>query len=259
LQIQSAISNETRRLSGDFTASSVHIPEAMKTVKFDAFRKHQGGWSMKLAQTDDLYTVVGPNQPVAFLIIGYFGWDRFLPSPLFVDHSLVGKQKLCSLLEGYLAQDRCSSNGELGTYATPDRVHVEVGKPMWVHEALTKAQAMQFKTMEQRAVKSQSRFEYKFEQRGSILHWTARVSQIQSEFQFDAAGQSSASATANFGLIDTNSVAVVEHVYDAFWRPEGHVREIELQLIPQPMAGTAHGNPIPVSTEQDIARNRSLH
>lgn len=214
---------------------------------------------MKLAQTHDLWTVVGPNQPVAFLIIGYFGWDRFLPSPLFVDHSPVGKQKLCSLLEGYLAQDRCSSNGELGAYATPGRVHAEVGTPMWVHEALTKAQAMQFKVMEQRAVSSQSRFECKVEHRGSILHWTARASQDQSEFQLDAGDKSSASVTANSGLIDTNSVAVVEHVYDAFWRPEGHVREIELQLAPQQIAGTAQSNPIPVSTEHDNARNGSLH
>jgi hypothetical protein len=256
LQIQSAVSNETRRLNGDFKVSSVHIPEAMRCAKFDAFRKHQGGWSMKLEQTDDLWTVVGPSQPVAFLIIGYFGWDRLLPSPMFVDHSLVGNQKLCSLIEGYLAQDRCSSEGELGAYATPDRVRVEVGKPMWVHEALTKAQEMQFKAMEQRAVQTRSGFEYNLEQRGSILHWTARVSPIQSEFQFDAGGLSPAHTSTNFSLVDTHSV---EHVYDAFWRPARHVREIELRLVPRQMPSIAQGNPITVSSEDDNARNGNLH
>jgi hypothetical protein len=232
LQVQSSVSNESRRLSGTFQATEVAIPESMKTVKFDAYRKHQGGWSMKLPQVDEVWKFTGPNHPVAYLIIGYFGWDSYLPRPVFLDHSPVGRHRLRSLIEGYLVQDKCSSKGELGCNVAPDRVQVEVGKLKWIHESLTAAQVMQFKAMEQRAGRTQSRFDLTLERRASILHWKSRISPLQFEFPFDTNGVApTRMADTNSGLFAEQPTAAIEHVYDGFWRPDGHIGEIEQQVL----------------------------
>jgi hypothetical protein len=254
LQIQTAVSNETRRLSGDFKASEVQIPEFMKSTKFDSYRRHQGGWSLKLPQADDLWTVVGPNQPVAFLLIVYLGWNRLLPGPKLSDPSPVERQRLRNLLQGYLAQDRVSGDGELGTFATPERVQVEVGRPMWMDDALTQAQVMQFKQMANWADKTQCSFDLKHEQRATIHHWTARTSPIQFEFPFDRyCPESTCGGSANSGLFAEQPIAVVEHIYDGFWRPDRHVQQIEQQVL----SGQS-GAPIAGNHEQTVGDERSV-
>jgi hypothetical protein len=131
---------------------------------------------------------------------------------LFVDQSKNGALKLRTLIEGYLAQDRCASDGELGSHAAPDRVQVEVGKPMWMHEALTEAQAMQFAVMEKRARHSHSSFALKRDQRGSILHWTATISPVQFELPFHRNNLKSAgTGSVNAGKFCEQPTTVVWH------------------------------------------------
>jgi hypothetical protein len=260
LQVQTATSNESRRMNGDFKGISVHIPEAMRSTKFDAYRKHQGGWSLQLPQVDEVWTEVGPNQPVAFLIIGYFAWDCYLPSPLFVDHSKEGALKLRTLIEGYLAQDRCASDGELGSHAASDRVQVEVGKLRWMHEALTEAQTTQFAVMEKRAGHTQSSFALKREQRGSILHWTATISPAQFELPFQRSHVKSASTgSTSAGLFCEQPTSMVESIYDAFWRPESHVREIEQRVLAGQSCTQVAGNRESVSHDSLDLPGEKLH
>jgi hypothetical protein len=232
LQIQSAVSNESRRMTGDFKRVAFDIPETMKSTRFDAFRKHQGGWSLQMPQLHEVWTDVGPNQSVSFLIIGYFGWDCYLPFPVFVDYPNGGAQRLRTILEGYLAQDGCSNHGELGFQAATDRVEVEVGRLTWMHEALTQAQAMQFAVMKRRAQKVQGSFSLRREQRGNVQHWAASIAPAQMELRVAAVRENSAVATnVTGGRLNDQKACVVEHIYDAFWRPESHISEIEKLVL----------------------------
>jgi hypothetical protein len=260
LQVQAATSNESRRMNGDFKDIAVQIPDSMSSKTFNGYRRHQGGWSLQLPQVDDVWTEVGPNQPVSFLIIGYLGWDCYLPSPLFVDHSKEGALKLRTLIEGYLAQDRCSGDGELGSYAAPDRVQVEVGKPTWIHEALTEAQAMQFAIMEKSAGKTQSSFALKREQYGSILHWTGTISPMQHELPFSRSHVNSAGTeSASGGLSCEQPTAVVESIYDAFWRPESHALEIEQRVLVDQCGIQIEGNRKPALNDSADLPSEKLH
>jgi hypothetical protein len=242
LQVQTAVNNESRRVSGDFSPTAVHIPESMRSKTYDSFRNHQAGWSLKLPQVQDVWTEIGPDKPVAFLLVVYMGWPRHLRSPVFTDGQHAGRQKLQALLEGYLAQDTYSGNGEIGAHPKQGRVNVRVDHPMFIHDALTTAQTMQFQTMAKRASESKRSFELTSEQRGFIQHWIARISPLQDAFAAPKFSneQSGSAGPANieyFGSSDAPRV-VVEQIYDAFWRPEGHVLDIEnairkrLQKIP---------------------------
>jgi hypothetical protein len=91
---------------------------------------------------------------------------------------------------------------------------------------------MQFKRMADRADKTQCSFDLQHEQSATIHHWTARISPIQFEFQFDPhLAVSTCMSNTNSGLFAEQPIAVVDHVYDGFWRPDSHVQQIEQQVL----------------------------
>ncbi len=242
LQVQTAVSNESRRMSGHFESSPVFIPQSMQSKTLDAYRRHQSGWSMKLPQFNDVWTEIGPDQPASFLLIAYFGWERSLPEPAFTDGAETAKFRLQSLLEGYLSGDRCTSHGEMGANASTDRVRVAVDKPLFIQDALTRAQAMQFQVMAKRAERAHCQFDLKHEQRATIQHWTARIlplqpqpqpqSQSQSGVHFDQRTLAAVRACANADQFDEPPKVLIEQIYEGFWRPQRHVIDIEQQLRP---------------------------
>jgi hypothetical protein len=237
LQLQSATSNETRRMSGLLEPAAVAIPESMRSKEFDSYRKHQGGWSLRLPQIADVRTECGPDQPVPFLLICYFGWDASLPEPKFT-HDEDAIQTLRTLLEGYLTGDKCSAQGELGAQASPERVTVWVDRPLLMQDALTRAQVMHFRALSKIARKNNRRFELTRVQSGSIQHWKASVLPQQEQrgvkVQFGNGEMGVFPGDgANEELFDEPPPVTIEQVYDSLWRPKRHVQDIEHQLLPE--------------------------
>jgi len=228
LQVQSALVREGMRLEGTFQKTAVDIPSELRCKEYNPYRRHQGNWSLNLAQLAELWGTVGPETPCSYLIIGYYGWDLRLASPIFSDPWEQGQQKLTSLLEGYLARDTASRVGEVGLRASPERTVVEVGRPMWIHEALTQAQAMQFKRMSQSASQTQGKFALHHEQRGSLFHWMASISRSDEGTKHCDPFQSICSEPVQ--EFEEPLPSAVEQIYDGFWRPARHVMDIHRQV-----------------------------
>jgi hypothetical protein len=131
---------------------------------------------------------------------------------------------------------------------------------MWMHEALTQAQVMQFKRMANRADRTQCCFDLRHEQRATTHHWTARISPIQFEFQFDPhLAASTCMSSEDSGLFAEQPNAVVDHVYDGFWRPDSHVQQIEQQVLSGQSDARTKGNQEQTLGDERSAPGAKLH
>jgi hypothetical protein len=229
LQVQAALSHETRRMSGLFEPAKVQIPEGIVDTRFDRIRQHQGGWSLNLPQHHEFTVSADDIRPAAFLLIGYFSWDRNLGAPRFDDPHDIGRKRLESLLEGYFAQDACSVTGELGQGAHSGRTRLVVGQPMLLEQAITFAQMMQFQSMALKAKRDGNSFSCSVLRGAFSVNSRAEV-RVNMDHRTAVPGAEGVTFPGALGMqIPDDADAQmfsVEHVYGDTWRPEFHIETI---------------------------------
>jgi hypothetical protein len=233
LQVHTALTREIRKMSGVFQPSKPDIAPDMRNPRTDPRRNHEAGWSLNLPQRLETTVPVGPDCPAAFLIIGYFSYDLGSDVPQFNDPSGDGQRQLKQLIEAYLAQDTCSPFGEAGMLAESLRAQAVVGRPQWIHEALTVAQRIELQVMATNAGRSNKLFDLKLERRGTVLDWRATVSSRETAgMNHPVMGRPHVFAVPPSPPQDDedSEPVVVEHVYESFWRPQVHIAKIRAGL-----------------------------
>jgi hypothetical protein len=266
LQVQTAMVRETRKMSGEFEPTAVEIPQDMLNPRFDLIRRHQAGWSLNLPQRQEFALPVGGSRAVAYLVIAFFSWDRDIPAPLLDDPWMLGERRLQSLLEGYFAQDSCSSAGEAGRNASPNRTTVSVGQPAFIQTALTNAQKMLYEKIASTAHEKGDSFELKVESRASVLHWQATVNSNVTQPNASTLGEKNeAPIVPSLMSGDHEVLAVVEHIYDSTWRPQSHIDEVKQGVLKSSSQGKsqipefADGTSKPVQLDLQFGSGEKLN
>lgn len=164
--------------------------------------------SLPLSDTVGEMVPVGRNLPVAYLLLALVRWPLHDVTSAYSDSRRCGKTRLQNLLEAFFTHAK-SGERALCDVHTHDliRPHVRLGTPKRLNDATTQAQGMQLAWMAERARKTDCRFELEHRQVGSLMAWSATLTDTQDEV-----------------------VANLEYAYDGFWRPHCHVQTITEQV-----------------------------
>ena len=164
--------------------------------------------SLPLSDTVGEMVPVGRNQPVAYLLIALVRWPIHDVTPAYFDSRGCGRSRLQNLLEAFFTHVNPGARSP-GDVHIPDviRPHVRLGTPNRLNEAITQAQWMQLAWMAERARKTDCSFDLEHRQVGSLLAWSASLTDSQDEL-----------------------IAKLDYSYDGFWRPQCHVQNIAEQV-----------------------------
>jgi hypothetical protein len=166
---------------------------------------HDAPWNLLGSPETPQMALVGPNQPVAFLLTAFVLWDYQKPPPVALDPECDSARRMQSLLQARFLHSRACAGTSVAMEARiPIYPELRLGQPQRMHHAMTQSQWMQLAWMAERARKTDCSFSLVHRQTGSILGWSAQLTNDEQE-----------------------ECASVDYCYDGFWRPIEHVRCIE--------------------------------
>lgn len=151
---------------------------------------------------------VGRNLPATFLLLAFVRWEPREVPPAVTDNLAHSTARLQNLLQALFTHSNPGWT-ESASVTSPSviRSEVRLGKPQHLHEAMTQAQSMQMAWMAERARKTDCCFDLEHRQVGSLMAWSATLTDILDEV-----------------------IAKLDYSYDGFWRPQCHVQYITEQV-----------------------------
>jgi hypothetical protein len=148
--------------------------------------------------------VVGPYQPMAYLLTALVLWDVHAMQPVVKDPGRTWSRRMESLLQASFMHSK-----PLPTAKRNDQrrvvIHSDIraGQPQRLHRAVTQAQWMQLAWMAERARKSGYLYRMGVETHGSVVQWNAATLDDEQD-----------------------ECATIEYAYEGFWRPADHIQTI---------------------------------
>jgi hypothetical protein len=163
----------------------------------------------KLGQSGEpsSHCAVGPNQPIAFLLVAYLAWDFARTQPRLKPSLSTTKNRLHSLCNAFFTHQMVCPAGTKTKGSELARPTVRLGEPQLLHEATTQAQWMQLAWLAERARQGGFNHGLNIETMGSYRTLTA-------------------------GLTDDDDevIAAVQYSYDGFWQTDEQLALIDQKV-----------------------------
>jgi hypothetical protein len=192
LAINSALRAETRRLLNP----AQHVG-------------HLGTPAHKLGQSGEqsMHCAVGPNQPIAFLLVAYLAWDFARNQPRLKPSLSTAKGRLHSLCNAFFTHQLLGPAGTKTKGSELARPTVRLGEPQLLYDASTQAQWMQLAWLAERARQGGFNHGLNMETMGSYRTLTADLTDDDDEV-----------------------VAVIQYSYDGFWQTDEQLALIDQKV-----------------------------
>ena len=150
---------------------------------------------------------VGPNLPVAFLLIGYLAWDFAQEQPSLKASLAPAKNRLHSLCNAFFTHKMVYPAGTKTEGIELAKPTVRLGEPQLLHDAATQAQWMQLAWLAERARQGGFSHGFNIETLGSYLTLSASLTDEDEEVR-----------------------ASINYSYDGFWQTDGQLASIDQRV-----------------------------